>query len=94
MVRYGSLYLGFGSLLDWFVGFSDFICCVEVQISDFVRVDDEKFDAMQCGKFVDALACSISVYTHHRCLTIVFLHLRFGLMMRMLNPLVLEALGL
>lgn len=94
MARYDSLYLGFGSLLDWFVGFSDFICCVEVQISDFVRVDDEKFDAMQCGKFVDALACSISVYTHHRCLTIVFLHLRFGLMMRMLNPLVLEALGL
>lgn len=94
MVRYGSLYLGFGSLLDWFVGFSDVICCVEVQISDFVHVDDEKFDAMQCGKFVDALACSISVYTHHRCLTIVFLHLRFCLMMRMLNPLVLEALGL
>ena len=40
MVRYGSLYFGFGSLLDWFVGFSDFICCVEVQISDFVHVDD------------------------------------------------------
>ena len=40
MVRYGSLYLGFGSLLDWFVGFYDFICCVEVQISDFVHVDD------------------------------------------------------
>ena len=94
MLRYGSLYLGFGSLLDWFVGFSDFICCVEVQIRDFVRVDDEKFDAMQCGKFVDALACSISVYTYHRCLTIVFLHLRFCLMMRMLNPLVLEALDL
>lgn len=94
MVRYGSLYLGFGRLLGWFVGFSDFICCVAVQISDFVRVDDEKFDAMQCGNFVDALACSISVYIHHRCLAIVFLHLWFCLMMRMLNPLVLEALGL
>lgn len=49
-------------------------CCVAVQITDFVRVDDEKFDAMQCGKFVDALACSLSVYTYHRCLTIVFSH--------------------
>ena len=54
--------------------FLTLVCCVEVQIRDFVRVDDEKFDAMQCGKFVDALACSLSVYTHHRCLTIVFSH--------------------
>ena len=54
--------------------FLTLVCCVEVQIRDFVRVDDEKFDAMQCGKFVDALACSLSVYTHHRCLTIVFAH--------------------
>lgn len=54
--------------------FLTLFCCVAVQITDFVRVDDEKFDAMQCGKFVDALACSLSVYTHHRCLTIVFSH--------------------
>lgn len=65
---------GFGRLFDLLVGFSDFICCVAVQIWDFVRVDDEKFDAMQCGKFVDALACSLSVYTHHCCLTFVFSH--------------------